>query len=80
VSKIQSVKVVKKGARQIPKAFEIFTNDQTKFVLKAKDGKNAEQWVQCLQIAVAHSQKQDDGIIDLAETVSQTPSDPQTKL
>ncbi|XP_064642367.1 ventricular zone-expressed PH domain-containing protein homolog 1-like [Lineus longissimus] len=80
VNKIQSVKAVKKGARQIPKAFEIFTNDQTKFVLKAKDGKNAEQWVQCLHIAVAHSQKQDDGIIDLAETVSQTPSDPQTKL
>ena len=41
--------------RDRPKAFELFTNDQT-YVFKVKDGKNAEQWVQCLQIALARSQ------------------------
>lgn len=44
-----------RGARNIPKAFEIFTGDQT-LILKPKDGKNAEEWVQCLSIVVAHSQ------------------------
>lgn len=58
VSKIQSVKAVRKGMRDIPKAFEIFTNDQT-YVFKAKDTKNAEQWLHCLHIAVARSQKKD---------------------
>lgn len=58
VNQIQSVKALRKGMRDRPKAFEIFTNDQT-YVFKVKDGKNAEQWVQCLQIAVARSQKQD---------------------
>lgn len=54
VNQIRSVKV-SRGARNIPKAFEIFTGDQT-LILKPKDGKNAEEWVQCLSIAVAHSQ------------------------
>ena len=58
ISQIQSVKALRKGMRDIPKAFEIFTNDQT-YVFKVKDGKNAEQWVQCLQIAVARSQRHD---------------------
>lgn len=58
VSKIQSVKAVRKGLRDIPRAFEIFTGDQT-YVLKAKDQQNVEQWVQCLQIAVARSQKKE---------------------
>lgn len=54
VNQIRSVKV-SRGARNIPKAFEIFTGDQT-LILKPKDGKNAEEWVQCLNIVVAHSQ------------------------
>jgi hypothetical protein len=45
---------VSRGARNIPKAFEIFTGDRS-LILKPKDGKNAEEWVQCLSIAVAHS-------------------------
>lgn len=49
---------VSRGARNIPKAFEIFTGDQT-LILKPKDGKNAEEWVQCLSIVVAHSQARD---------------------
>lgn len=54
VNQIRSVKV-SRGARNIPKAFEIFTGNQT-LILKPKDGKNAEEWVQCLNIVVAHSQ------------------------
>ncbi|XP_046867962.1 protein melted isoform X2 [Drosophila willistoni] len=57
VNQIRSVKV-SRGARNIPKAFEIFTADQT-LILKPKDGKNAEEWVQCLSIVVAHSQARD---------------------
>ncbi|KAK9879888.1 hypothetical protein WA026_008388 [Henosepilachna vigintioctopunctata] len=53
VNQIRSVKV-SRGSRNIPKAFEIFTGNQT-LILKPKDGKNAEEWVQCLNIVVAHS-------------------------
>lgn len=52
MNQIRSVKV-SRGARNIPKAFEIFTGNQT-LILKPKDGKNAEEWVQCLNIVVAH--------------------------
>ena len=51
VQLIRSVKVSKTG-RQIPKAFEIFTENKS-FVLKAKDSSNAEEWVRCLSIVVA---------------------------
>ncbi|CAL1527244.1 unnamed protein product [Lymnaea stagnalis] len=54
VTKIQSVKAVRKGIRDIPKAFEIFTGDQT-YKFKAKGHQNVEQWVQCIHIAVARS-------------------------
>jgi len=57
VGSIRSVKV-SKGGRNIPKAFEIFTADKT-FILKAKDSSNAQEWVQCLTVAVAHSQAKD---------------------
>ncbi|XP_045473807.1 protein melted isoform X2 [Harmonia axyridis] len=53
VNQIRSVKV-SRGSRNIPKAFEIFTGNQT-LILKPKDGRNAEEWVQCLNIVVAHS-------------------------
>jgi hypothetical protein len=52
------VKTVSRGGRSIPKAFEIFTDD-TSLVLKAQDGKHAEEWIQCLSVAVAHSQAKD---------------------
>ena len=54
-----------KGGRNIPKAFEIFTADKT-YILKAKDSSNAQEWVQCLSVAVAHSQvdKMSDRMID----------------
>ena len=54
VTKIQSVKAVRKGIRDIPRAFEIFTGDQT-YMFKAKSHQSVEQWVQCLHIAVARS-------------------------
>ncbi|CAH1775829.1 unnamed protein product [Owenia fusiformis] len=57
VREIKTVKAVCKGTRDIPRAFEIFTHDNTQYVFKPKDGKNAQDWVQCLNIAVARSQK-----------------------
>ncbi|XP_076320377.1 protein melted-like isoform X3 [Tachypleus tridentatus] len=54
VGQIRTVRAISSRGRTIPKAFEIFTNDRI-FVLKAKDSKSAEQWVQCLSIALAHS-------------------------
>lgn len=51
---ILSVRVTR-GQRQIPKAFEIFTQDK-KVVLKPKDGKNANEWVQCLSVLVARNE------------------------
>ncbi|KAK7493731.1 hypothetical protein BaRGS_00015060 [Batillaria attramentaria] len=59
VSKIQSVKAVRKGIRDTPRAFEIFTDDQT-YVFKAKGQQNVEQWVQCLHIAVVRSHMNED--------------------
>jgi len=44
---------VTRGQRSIPKAFEIFTTEEKKIVLKPKDGKNASEWVQCLSVLVA---------------------------
>ncbi|XP_054714583.1 protein melted-like [Uloborus diversus] len=58
ISQIRSVRAIGSRGRNIPKAFEIFTNEKT-FVLKAKDSKNTEQWVQCLSIAMAHSHAKD---------------------
>ncbi|XP_022085583.1 ventricular zone-expressed PH domain-containing protein 1-like isoform X2 [Acanthaster planci] len=54
LSKVQGVKTVHAGRRHersIPRAFEIFTADKT-YVFKTRDGKGAEQWVQCLTLAV----------------------------
>ena len=56
INQIRSVKVGRQG-RSIPKAFEIFTSDKT-YVLKAKDGKNAEEWVQCLKILIVINSRQ----------------------
>ena len=64
VGSIRSVKVTREGRRNIPKAFEIFTHDRT-FVLKAKDGSNAQQWVQCLSVAKAHSEVREECSSDI---------------
>ncbi|XP_053807970.1 ventricular zone-expressed PH domain-containing protein homolog 1 isoform X1 [Vidua chalybeata] len=58
LSKVQSVKAVakKRRDRSLPRAFEIFTDSRT-YVLKAKDEKKAEQWLQCLNVAVAQARE-----------------------
>ncbi|NXK95589.1 MELT protein, partial [Formicarius rufipectus] len=60
LSKVQSVKVVARRRRQrgLPRAFEIFTGSRT-LVLKAQDEQSAEQWLQCLSVAVAQARHRD---------------------
>ncbi|XP_056139055.1 ventricular zone-expressed PH domain-containing protein isoform X1 [Lampris incognitus] len=60
LSKVQSVKVVarKRRERGLPRAFEIFTESKT-YVLKAQDEKHAEQWLQCINVAVAQARERE---------------------
>ncbi|XP_006897831.1 PREDICTED: ventricular zone-expressed PH domain-containing protein homolog 1-like isoform X1 [Elephantulus edwardii] len=62
LSKVQSVKVVakKRRDRSLPRAFEIFTESKT-YVFKAKDEKNAEEWLQCINVAVAQAKERESG-------------------
>ncbi|NWR10010.1 MELT protein, partial [Paradoxornis webbianus] len=58
LSKVQSVKVLgkKRRDRSLPRAFEIFTESRS-YVFKAKDERNAEEWLQCLSVAVAQARE-----------------------
>ncbi|WAR14755.1 MELT-like protein [Mya arenaria] len=67
VREIQSVKAVRKGICDIPKAFEIFTTDQN-YVFKAKGQQNNEPWVQFIHLAVAKAQN--DGECTVVENVT----------
>lgn len=60
LSKVQSVKVVarKRRDRSLPRAFEIFTDNKT-YIFKAKDEKNAEEWLQCINVAVAQAKERE---------------------
>ncbi|KAI5940144.1 Ventricular zone-expressed PH domain-containing protein1 [Manis javanica] len=60
LSKVQSVKVVARKRRDhsLPRAFEIFTDNKT-YVFKAKDEKNAEEWLQCINVAVAQAKERE---------------------
>ncbi|XP_009277406.1 PREDICTED: ventricular zone-expressed PH domain-containing protein homolog 1 isoform X2 [Aptenodytes forsteri] len=60
LNKVQSVKVVakKRRDRSLPRAFEIFTDSKT-YVFKAKDEKNAEEWLQCINVAVAQARERE---------------------
>ncbi|XP_068136945.1 ventricular zone-expressed PH domain-containing protein homolog 1 [Hyperolius riggenbachi] len=60
LSKVQSVKAVpkKRRDRSLPRAFEIFADNKT-YVFKAKDEKNAEEWLQCINIAVAQAKERE---------------------
>ncbi|XP_063061391.1 ventricular zone-expressed PH domain-containing protein [Engraulis encrasicolus] len=60
LSKVQSVKVVAKKRRDrgLPRAFEIFT-DSKSYVLKAQDEKHAEEWLQCINVAVAQAKERE---------------------
>ncbi|XP_068236823.1 protein melted isoform X2 [Palaemon carinicauda] len=72
VHKIRSVKVSRGGSRHIPKAFEIFTDNKS-FVLKAKDSSNAEEWVRCLSIVVAHSHSREEQSHGAPKTTTSIP-------
>ncbi|XP_077422232.1 ventricular zone-expressed PH domain-containing protein [Vanacampus margaritifer] len=60
LNKVQSVKVVakKRWDRGLPRAFEIFTDNKT-YVLKARDEKHAEEWLQCINVAVAQARERE---------------------
>ncbi|XP_061684091.1 ventricular zone-expressed PH domain-containing protein [Syngnathoides biaculeatus] len=60
MNKVQSVKVVAKKRRDrgLPRAFEIFTDNKS-YVLKAQDEKHAEEWLQCLNVAVAQARERE---------------------
>ncbi|XP_021489740.1 ventricular zone-expressed PH domain-containing protein homolog 1 isoform X3 [Meriones unguiculatus] len=60
LSKVQSVKAVakKRRDRSLPRAFEIFTDNKT-YVFKAKDEKNAEEWLQCISVALAQAKERE---------------------
>ncbi|XP_056621469.1 ventricular zone-expressed PH domain-containing protein [Triplophysa dalaica] len=60
LSKVQSVKVVAKKRRDrgLPRAFEIFTDSKT-YMLKAHDEKHAEEWLQCINVAVAQAKERE---------------------
>ncbi|KAM9317768.1 ventricular zone-expressed PH domain-containing protein [Pholidichthys leucotaenia] len=60
LSKVQSVRVVAKKRRDrgLPRAFEIFTDSKT-YVLKAQDDKDAEEWLQCINVAVAQARERE---------------------
>ncbi|XP_069952707.1 protein melted isoform X2 [Cherax quadricarinatus] len=72
VHQIRSVKVNRGGSRHIPKAFEIFTDNKS-FVLKAKDSSNAEEWIRCLSIVVAHSHAREEQSHGLLKTTTSIP-------
>ncbi|CAF96667.1 unnamed protein product, partial [Tetraodon nigroviridis] len=57
-----SSKVVarKRRDRSLPRAFEIFTDSRT-YVLKAQDQKNAQEWLQCINVAVAQARERENG-------------------
>ncbi|KAF1767834.1 hypothetical protein GCK72_007793 [Caenorhabditis remanei] len=58
IRSVRSLGRGKKARKSLRKAFEIFTADNTSLILKAKDEKNAEEWLQCLQIAMAHARRE----------------------
>ncbi|XP_051054916.1 ventricular zone-expressed PH domain-containing protein homolog 1 [Phodopus roborovskii] len=60
LSKVQSVKAVakKRRDRSLPRAFEIFTDNKT-YVFKAKDEKDAEEWLQCINVALAQAKERE---------------------
>lgn len=48
----------KRRDRSLPRAFEIFTESKT-YVLKAQDEKHAEEWLQCINVAMAQARERE---------------------
>nr|CDJ90632.1 Pleckstrin homology domain containing protein [Haemonchus contortus] len=57
IRSVRSLSRGRKSRKSLRRAFEIFTSDNTSVVLKATDEKKAEEWLQYLQIAVAHARR-----------------------
>jgi len=57
VSHIESVRACRKKPRDVPRAFEIFTDDGASYKFKSNDHKNVERWVQCLNLALSKQRK-----------------------
>ncbi|EYC08817.1 hypothetical protein Y032_0064g3545 [Ancylostoma ceylanicum] len=57
IRSVRSLSRGRKSRKSLRRAFEIFTSDNTSVVLKATDEKKAEEWLQYLQIAVAHAKR-----------------------
>ncbi|KHJ97550.1 PH domain protein [Oesophagostomum dentatum] len=58
IRSVRSLSRGRKSRKSLRRAFEIFTSDNTSVVLKATDEKKAEEWLQYLQIAVAHAKRE----------------------
>ncbi|MEQ2171335.1 hypothetical protein GOODEAATRI_009606, partial [Goodea atripinnis] len=54
----KSVVAKKRRDRGLPRAFEIFTDSKT-YVLKAEDEKHTEEWLQCINVAVAQAKERE---------------------
>ena len=61
VSHIESVKACRRKPRDVPRAFEIFTDDGACYKFKSSDHKNVERWVQCLNLAMSKQQRKSGG-------------------
>lgn len=55
---VPQVVAKKRRDRGLPRAFEIFTDNKT-YVLKAEDEKHAEEWLQCINVAVAQARERE---------------------
>ncbi|CAJ0957774.1 unnamed protein product, partial [Mesorhabditis belari] len=57
---VRSLSRGNKKRKSLRKAFEIWTQENKTYVLKANDERKAEEWLQCLQVAIANIHRGDD--------------------
>jgi len=60
LQKIRAVKSLNRPRKKanLPKAFEVFTDDKRSYLLMANNQNKAEEWFHCLQIAVTQAQRE----------------------
>ncbi|CAJ0566840.1 unnamed protein product, partial [Mesorhabditis spiculigera] len=56
---VRSLSRGNKKRKSLRKAFEICTQENKSYVLKATDERKAEEWLQCLQVAIANARRDD---------------------
>nr|XP_053630422.1 protein melted-like [Cherax quadricarinatus] len=71
VGEVRKMKVSKVGADPIPKLFKFHNNKSS--VIKQKDSSNAEEWIRCLSIVVAHSHAREEQSHGLLKTTTSIP-------